>query len=75
MDRTNGRTSRGQYSMRFKLVNRRTKEVVDTLEVIKSEEQMATEIFKRKKQLDDNSFDKLYEVVESKDDGNRPTRF
>ena len=61
--------------MRFKLVNRRTKEVVDTLEVIKSEEQMATEIFKRKKQLDDNSFDKLYEVVESKDDGNRPTRF
>ena len=61
--------------MRFKLVNRRTKEVVDTLEVIKSEEQMATEIFKRKKQLDDNSFDKLYEVVESIDDGNRPTRF
>jgi len=61
--------------MRFKLVNRRTKEVVDTLEVIKSEEQMATEIFKRKKQLDDNSFDRMYEVVESKNDGDRPTRF
>ena len=61
--------------MRFKLVNKRTKEIVDTLEVIKSEEQMATEIFRRKKQLDDKSFDKLYKVVESKDDGDRPTRF
>jgi len=61
--------------MQFKLVNRRTKEVVDTLEVIKSEEQIATEIFRRKKQLDDKSFDRLYEVVESKNDGNRPTRF
>jgi hypothetical protein len=56
-------------------VNKRTKEIVDTLEVIKSEEQMATEIFRRKKQLDDKSFDKLYKVVESKDDGDRPTRF
>ena len=64
MDRTNGRTSRGQYSMRFKLVNKRTNEVVDTLEVIKSEEQMATEIFRRKKQLDDKSFNRLYEVKE-----------
>ena len=59
--------------MQFKLVNRRTKEVVDTLEVIKSEEQIATEIFRRKKQLDKESFDNLYEVKE--DDGNRPTRF
>jgi hypothetical protein len=37
MDRTNGRTSKEQYSMQFKLVNKRTKEVVDTVEVIKSE--------------------------------------
>jgi len=66
MDRTNGRTSRGQYSMRFKLVNRRTQEVVDTLEVIKSEEQIAKEVFQNKKQLDKESFDRLYEV--KKDD-------
>ncbi len=64
MDRTNGRTPRGQYSMRFKLVNRRTKEVVDTLEVIKSEKDIAKEIFQRKKQLDNKSFEKLYEVKE-----------
>ncbi len=61
--------------MQFKLVNRRTKEVVDTLEVIKSEKDIAKEIFQRKKQLDNKSFEKLYEVVESKDDGDRPTRF
>ena len=34
--------------MQFKLINRRTKEVVDTIEVIKSEEQMATEHFQLK---------------------------
>jgi len=66
MDRTNGRTSRGQYSMRFKLINKRTQEVVDTLEVIKSEEQIAKEVFQNKKQLDKESFDRLYEV--KKDD-------
>lgn len=59
--------------MQFKLVNRRTKEVVDTLEVIKSEKDIAKEIFQRKKQLDNKSFEKLYEV--KKDDGDRPTRF
>ena len=68
MDRTNGRTSRGQYSMRFKLVNRRTQEVVDRLDVVKSEEQIAREVFQNNKQLDKESFDKLYEV--KKDDGN-----
>ena len=66
MDRTNGRTSRGQYSMRFKLVNKRTKEVVDRLEVVKSEEQIAREVFQNNKQLDKESFDRLYEV--KKDD-------
>lgn len=62
MDRTNGRTSRGQYSMRFKLVNKRTQEVVDRLDVVKSEEQIAREVFQNNKQLDKESFDKLYEV-------------
>ena len=68
MDSTNGRTSRGQYSMRFKLVNRRTQEVVDRLDVIKTEKDIAKEVFQGKKQLDKESFDKLYEV--KKDDGN-----
>jgi len=68
MDRTNDRTSRGQYSMRFKLVNKRTKEVVDAIQVVKTEEQVATEYFQNKKQLDKESFDKLYEV--KKDDRN-----
>ncbi len=68
MDRTNGRASRGQYSMRFKLVNRRTQEVVDRLDVIKTEKDIAKEVFQGKKQLDKESFDKLYEV--KKDDGN-----
>jgi len=68
MDRTNDRTSRGQYSMRFKLINKRTQEVVDRLEVVKSEEQIAKEVFQNKKQLDKESFDKLYEV--KKDDRN-----
>jgi len=68
MDRTNGRTSRGQYSMRFKLVNKRTKEVVDTIEVIKTSEQIAKEVFQNKKQMDKETFDRLYEVKEY--DGN-----
>ena len=68
MDRTNDRTSRGQYSMRFKLVNKRTQEVVDSIQVVKTEEQVATEYFQNKKQLDKESFDKLYEV--KKDDRN-----
>ena len=68
MDRTNGRTSRGQYSMRFKLVNRRTQEVVDTIEVIKSEKQIAKDVFQNKKQMDKETFNKLYEVKEY--DGN-----
>ena len=72
MDSTNGRTSRGQYSMRFKLVNKRTKEVVDTIEVIKTSEQVAKEVFQNKKQMDKETFDRLYEVKEY--DRDRPTR-
>ena len=51
MDRTNDRTSRGQYSMRFKLVNRRTQEVVDRLDVIKTEKDIAKEVFQGKKSI------------------------
>ena len=54
--------------MRFKLVNRRTQEVVDRLDVIKTEKDIAKEVFQGKKQLDKESFDKLYEV--KKDDRN-----
>ncbi len=66
MDRTNGRKSRGQYSMQFKLVNKRTDEVVDTVGTRLLE--YAIEYFQVKKQLDKETFDKLYEV--KKDDRN-----
>jgi len=66
MDRTNVRHTKEQYSMQFKLINKRTKEVVDRLEVVKSEEQIAREAFQNRKQLDKESFDRLYEV--KKDD-------
>ena len=62
MDRTNDRTSRGQYSMQFKLVNKRTKEVVDT--VGKRLLEYAIEYFQVKKKLDKESFNRLYEVKE-----------
>ena len=68
MDRTNGRTSNGKYKMKYTLVNKRTQEVVDRLDVVKSEEQIAREVFQNNKQLDKESFDKLYEV--KKDDRN-----
>ena len=62
MDSTNGRTSRGQYSMRFKLVNKRTKEIVDTVGTRLME--YAVEYFQVKKQLDKEDFERLYEVKE-----------
>mgnify|MGYP005988980215 FL=1 len=62
MDRTNDRTSRGQYSMQFKLVNKRTKEVVDTVGTRLLE--YAIEYFQVKKKLDKESFNRLYEVKE-----------
>ena len=58
--------------MRFKLIHKQSKEVVDTVEVIKTSEQIATELFRQKKQLDDETFKKLYEVKQ--EDGNRLTR-
>ena len=58
--------------MRFKLVHKQSQEVVDTIQVVKTEEQIAKEYFQNKKQLDKETFEKLYEV--KKDDGNRLTR-
>ena len=58
--------------MRFKLIHKQSNEVVDTVDVIKTSEQIASELFRQRKQLEDKTFKKLYEVKE--DDGNRPTR-
>ena len=66
MDRTNGRTSRGQYSMRFKLVRKGINETVDTVDTKSSRE--ASQFFQLKKRLDKETFDRLYEVKEY--DGN-----
>ena len=67
MDRTNDRTSRGQYSMRFKLVHKRSKEVVDTTE--QKEKNTAWTYFYLRKQIPDrDDFNRLYEV--KKDDRN-----
>ena len=75
MDRTNDRTSRGQYSMRFKLVHKQSKEVVDITE--QKEKNTAWTYFYLRKQIPDrDDFNRLYEVVEmKKNDGDRPTRF
>ena len=70
MDRTNGRTPRGQYSMRFKLVRKGINETVDTVDTKSSKE--ASQYFQLKKQLDKESFDSMFKVEEY--DGNRPTR-
>ncbi len=60
--------------MKFKLVNKRTDEVVDTVGTRLLE--YAIEYFQVKKQLDKETFDNLYEVkVEKENDGNRFTRF
>ena len=58
--------------MQYKLIHKQSKEVVDTIQVVKTEEQIAKEYFQNKKQLDKETFEKLYEV--KKADGNRLTR-
>ena len=58
--------------MQYKLIHKQSKEVVDTIQVVKTEEQIAKEYFQNKKQLDKETFEKLYEV--KKDDGNSLTR-
>jgi hypothetical protein len=67
MDRTNDRTSRGQYSMRFKLVHKQSKEVVDITE--QKEKNTAWTYFYLRKQIPNrDDFNRLYEV--KKDDRN-----
>jgi hypothetical protein len=62
MDRTNDRPTKEQYNMRFKLVHKKSQEIVDTIEVIKTEKQIATDYFQNKKRLSKETFEKLYEV-------------
>ena len=60
--------------MQYKLVNKTTREAVDTTE--QKEKNTAWTYFYLKKQIPDrDDFDRLYEVIENKNDGNRPTRF
>tara|TARA_R100000234_G_scaffold21496_1_gene12087 strand:- start:53 stop:241 length:189 start_codon:yes stop_codon:yes gene_type:complete len=62
--------------VQYKLVNRKTKEAVDTTE--QTEQNTAWTYFYLRKQIPDrDDFNRLYEVVETKkkNDGNRPTRF
>ena len=57
--------------MVYKLVNKRTQEVVDTTE--QKEKNIAwTYFYLRKKIVDRDDFNRLYEV--KRDDGDRPTR-
>ncbi len=57
--------------MRYKLINKRTKEVVDTTD--QSKKNVAWTYFYLRKQIPDrDDFNMLYEVKE--DDGDRPTR-
>jgi len=56
--------------MHFKLVHKRSKEVVDTVGTRLLE--YAIEYFQEKKQLDKETFNRLYEVREY--DRDRPTR-
>ena len=57
--------------MVYKLVNKRTQEVVDTTEQ-KEKNTAWTYFYLRKKIADRDDFNSLYEV--KKDDGDRPTR-
>ena len=56
--------------MQYKLVRKGINEIVDTVDTIGDRE--ANQYFQLKKQLDKESFDKLFKV--EKDDGNRLTR-
>ena len=61
--------------MQYKLVNKTSKEVVDTTE--QTEKNLAWTYFYLRKQIPDrDDFNRLFVVVEgSKNDGDRPTRF
>ena len=58
--------------MVYKLVNKRTQEVVDTTEQ-KEKNTAWTYFYLKKKIVDSDDFNRLYEV--KKNDRNRPTRF
>ena len=61
--------------MQYNLVSKKSKEVVDTTE--QTEKNLAWTYFYLRKQIPDrDDFNRLFEVVEdSKNDGDRPTRF
>ena len=58
--------------MQYKLVNKRTQEVVDTTEQ-KEENTAWTYFYLKKKIVDRDDFNRLFEV--KKNDRDRPTRF
>ena len=60
--------------MQYKLVRRGINEIVDIVET--SDGKYAKQYFQLKKQMDDESFVNLYDVVKVDiDDRDRPTRF
>ena len=60
--------------MQYKLVRRGINEIVDVVET--SNEKYAKQYFQLKKQMDNESFVNLYDVVKVDiDDRDRPTRF
>ena len=64
MDRTNVRPTKEQYNMRFKLVHKQSKEIVDTIEGDSDNIEQVTEYFRKKKRITRETLDKLYEVKE-----------
>ena len=60
--------------MQYKLVRKGINEIVDIVET--SDEKYAKQYFQLKKQMDDESFVNLYDVIKVEtDDRDRPTRF
>ena len=60
--------------MQYKLVRKGINEIVDIVET--SDGKYAKQYFQLKKQMDDESFVNLYDVVKvAENDRNRPTRF
>jgi len=64
MDRTNVRPTKEQYNMQWKLVHKKSQEVVDTIEADSDNIEQVTKYFKKKKRITRETFEKLYEVKE-----------
>ena len=64
MDRTNVRPTKEQYNMQWKLVHKKSQEVVDTIEADSDNIEQVKEYFKKKKRITRETFEKLYEVKE-----------